>query len=173
MNVIRRALGGLFAILGAYYCIVSVRTLATLPQVTSSWIERSGDPDFKYDYGTFMVWLAIGALLVGVFGYRTVTKGVRATLGRRESWLAIAIGAPSLHWFWFLYRVVGNGLLDREAQRIANRSNLARFGLICLAYLVMWVAMRRRDSASGPVHDGKDRTRLSGAHAQSADAAII
>ena len=163
MNVIRRALGGVFAVLGAYYCIVSVRTLATLPRVTARWIERSGDPDFKYDYGTFMVWLAIGALLLGLFGYRTATKGVRAALGGRESWLAIAIGAPFLHWFWFLYRHVGNGLLDREAHRIANRRNLTGFAVICLAYVVMWVVMRRRDSASGPVNDGTNPTRLSNA----------
>ena len=171
MNLIRRALGGLFAILGAYYCIVSVRTLATLPRVTAHWIERSGDPDFKYDYGTFMLWLAMGAVLVGVLGCRTATKGVRAALGRRESWLAIAIGAPFLHSFWFLYRVVGNGLLDREARRIADRSNLVRFGFICLAYFVMWVVMRRRNPASGPVDDRTNPTRLSNAHAQIADAA--
>jgi len=147
MDVIRRTLGGLFAILGAYYCILSLLTLVRLPSVTSSCIQRSGDPDFRYDYGTFMLWIAVGAVIVGVFGYRTAVKGTMAALGRRESWWALAIGAPLLHWFWFLYRTVGSGVLDRGAQHIAMQSNGIEFGLICLAYAAMWGLMRPEDSA--------------------------
>jgi hypothetical protein len=147
MNVIRKTLGALFAMLGTYYCILSVLTLAALPNVTTRWVLRSGDPDFKYDHGTFMVWIAVGAVVVGAFGYRTAVKGIMAARGRADSWLALAIGAPLLHWLWFLYRTVGNGVLDREAQAIAMRNNVVCFGAICLAYVAMCFAMRHGDSA--------------------------
>jgi hypothetical protein len=68
MNIIRKTLGALFAILGTYYWILSVLTLATLPSVTMRWVQRSGDPDFKYDYGIFTVLIAVGAVVVGAFG---------------------------------------------------------------------------------------------------------
>jgi multisubunit Na+/H+ antiporter MnhG subunit len=147
MNIIRKTLGALFVILGTYYCILSVLTLATLPSVTTRWVQRSADPDFKYDYGTFMVWIAVGAVVVGAFGYRTAVKGIMAARARRESWLALAIGAPLLHSVWFLYRTIGNGVLDREGQQIAMRNNGVWFGAICLAYVAMHVAMRQGDSA--------------------------
>jgi hypothetical protein len=147
MDAIRKTLGALFAILGAYYCVLSVLTLATLPGVTAQWIQRSGDPDFKYDYRTFMVWIAVGTVLVGAFGCRTTIKGIMAARGRRESWLALAIGAPLLHWFWFLYRTIGTGVLDREARALAIRNNGVWFGSICVAYLAMWIVMRRGASA--------------------------
>jgi hypothetical protein len=156
MDMIRRTLGGLFAILGGYYCVLSVRTLANLHTITARWIERSGDPEFKYDYYNFAGLITVGALLVGVLGYRTAVKGTRAALGRRESWLALAIGAPLLHWCWFLYRTVGNATLPGHAQLIANRTTLARFGLICLAYVVMWLVMRRRNSATGLAATGRN-----------------
>ena len=147
--MIRRTLGVAFAVLGAYYCLLSVRTLAALPRVTTDWIERSGDPDFHYDYIGVMALTAIGAILLGAFGSRTAVKGVHAALGRRESWLALAIGAPFLHWCWFLYRTIGNGLLDRDAQTIADQGNLVRFGTICFGYLAMWLVMRDWRSANG------------------------
>ena len=147
MHTVRKGLGAAFTVLGAYYCALSVLTLATLPGVTSTWVQRSGDPDFKYDYGTFMIWIAVGAVLVGAFGYRTAFKGAMAAMGRRESWLALALAAPFLHWFWFLYRSIGNGVLTREAQVTAMRNNGLWFGSICLAYVVMWMVMRRSESA--------------------------
>ncbi len=119
-----------------------------LPSVTARWIQQSGDPDFKYDDDMFMLWIAVGAVLVGVFGYRTAMKGVATARGSRDSWLALAIGAPFLHWFWFLYRTVGSGVLDRAAQASAQRNNGLRFGTICMAYLAMWIAMRYRSAAS-------------------------
>ena len=70
-----------------------------------------------------------------------------AARGRRESWLALAIGAPLLHWLWFLYRTIGTGALDREAQAIAMRNNGVWFGAICLAYIAMSFVMRHGDSA--------------------------
>lgn len=147
MDGVRKALGAALAILGAYYCALSVLTLATLPRVTATWVQRSGDPDFQYDYGIFMTWIAVGAMLVAAFGYRTALKGAMAAMGRRESWLGLALAAPLLHWFWFLYRSVGNGVLTREAQTTAMRNNGLWFGAICLAYVVMWIVMRRGESA--------------------------
>jgi hypothetical protein len=135
--------------LGTYYCVLSALTLVRLPGVTARWIQRSGDPDFRYDHGMFMLWIAVGAALVGVFGYRTAMKGVAAARGSRDSWLALAIGAPFLHGFWFLYRTVGNGLLDRAAQASAQRNNGLRFGTICMAYLVMWIVTRNRTATTG------------------------
>jgi hypothetical protein len=146
MDIIRRTLGGLFALLGMYYCVLSILTLARLPSVTTRWVQRSGDPDFKYDYQMFMLWIAIGAVLVGAFGGASAVKGVAAARGARDSWVALAFGAPLLHWFWFLYRIVGNGVLDRAAHASALRQDELRFGAICLAYLVMWIIMRPRDA---------------------------
>lgn len=143
MDVMRKTMGVLFVMLGAYYCVLSVFTLVTLSSVTTTWIERSGDRDFKHDYRIFMACIAVGAMLVGVFGYRTVIKGISAARGRRESWLALAIGAPLLHWFWFLFRIIGNGVLDRNAQASAMRANGLQLGAICLAYVAMWLLMRR------------------------------
>ena len=150
MNIIRKTLGVLFAILGTYYCILSVLTLAALPKVTTQWIQRSNDPDFKYDYGTFLVWIAVGAFVVGAFGYRTSVKGITAARGRRESWLALAIGAPLLHSLWFLYRTIGNGVLDRGAQASAMRNDGVWFGAICFAYVAMCFVMRHGHSAPPP-----------------------
>jgi hypothetical protein len=148
MGTIRKALGGLLSLLGVYYCVVSVRTLLRLPNITERWIQLSGDPDFKYDYGMFLTWIGTGAVLVGVLGFRTAVKGVAAAQGRGDSWLWLAISALSLHWFWFLYRTIGTGLLGREAQAIAQRENAIRFGTICTAYLLMWIIMRGRQAAS-------------------------
>ena len=148
MDIIRKSLGGLFALLGMYYGVLSVLTLARLPSVTARWIQRSGDPDFKYDYRMFMLWIAVAAVLVGAFGCITAVKGVAAARGARDSWLALAIGAPLLHWFWFLYRTVGNGVLERAAQATALRHNGLRFGAICVTYLVMWIIMRHPDAAA-------------------------
>jgi hypothetical protein len=97
MDAIRETVGALFTILRAYYCILSVLTLATLPRVTARWVERSGDADFRYDDNVFMLYIAVGAVLVGAFGSRTAVRGIRAARGRRESWLWLALGAPLLH----------------------------------------------------------------------------
>jgi hypothetical protein len=151
MEAIRRTLGGLFAILGAYYCALSLLTLSRLPSVTASWVQRSGDPDFRHDYGTFLVWIAVGAIFLGAFGWRTIIKGTRATRGRRESWAGLAAIAPLLHWLWFMYRTVGNGVLDREAQQIAMRNNGIWFGTVCLAYIAMSIIMWLVDSPKRPL----------------------
>jgi hypothetical protein len=143
MDTVRRTLGTLFAILGTYYCILSVLTLTRLPRVTADWVARSGDPDFKYDYNQFMMVIAAGSVFAGAFGYRTAIQGIRAARGRRESWLGLALGAPLLHWCWFLFRRIGTGVLDREAQQMAMRDNALWFGAICLAYAVMWIVMRQ------------------------------
>jgi hypothetical protein len=148
MAIVRGTLGTLFAILGTYYCMLSVLTLARLPRITADWIARSGDPDFKHDYSVFMAWIAVGAVLAGSFGYRSVVKGIRAARGQRESWLGLALGAPLLHWCWFLFRRIGTGVLDREAQEMAMRNDALWFGAICLAYVVMWIVMRRGDTAT-------------------------
>jgi multisubunit Na+/H+ antiporter MnhG subunit len=160
VDIIRKILGGLFAMLGSYYCVLGVLTLVRLPSVTARWILRSGDPDFKYDDGMFMLWIAVGAVLVGVFGYRTAIKGVATARGGRDSWLALAIGAPLLHWFWFLYRTVGNGVLDRAAQASAQRTNGLRFGTICIAYLAMWIVTRSPTAEVGPANDRMQPTAL-------------
>lgn len=163
MNIIRKTLGGLFAVLGTYYCILSVRTLATLPDVTAQWVQRSGDPDFPPDYETFKTWIAVGASLVGVFGCRSAVKGVMAARGRRESWLALAIGAPLLHWVWFLYRSIGYGVLDPVARANAMRNSGVWFGTICLAYVAMYVFMRHGGSARPSPNDRMEPTAAAGA----------
>ena len=151
MDIVRRTLGTLFSMLGTYYCILSALTLARLPSVTADWVARSGDPDFKCDAGYFMVLIGVGSVLAGAFGYRTALKGVRAARGWRESWLELAVAAPLLHWCWLLFRRIGTGVLDREAQAAALRDNALWFGVICLAYFVMWIVMRKGASPSAGV----------------------
>ena len=152
-GTIRRALGGLFFVLGAYYCVISVRTLLRLPSVTERWIHLSGDPDFKHDYGVFMMWIGVGAVFVGILGFKTALKGMAAVRGRRDSWLWVAVAALPLHGFWFLYRTIAGGLLDREGRAIAQRDNAIRFGIICIAYLVMWIIMRQAHLANRPTNE--------------------
>jgi hypothetical protein len=150
VNNLRKVLGALLAMLGAYYCVLSLFTLARLPAVTTRWVQASGDPDFKYDYGLFLMLIGSGAVWAGIFGLRSASKGVAAARGQRESWLALAIGAPFLHWFWFLFRLVGTGQLDRTAASAATRYHAARFAIICLAYLAMWLVMRRPRGRTSP-----------------------
>jgi len=158
MGSIRRTLGTLFAILGAFYGILSALTLLRLSTVTDRWIQLSGDPDFNYDRGMFMMWIGVGAVLVGALGFGTAAKGLAAARGDRNSWLGLAIGSLVLHWFWFLYRTIGTGLLDRGAQAIARRDNVIRFGGICAAYFVMWIITRQRQMADRPANIGLERT---------------
>jgi hypothetical protein len=66
--VIRKTLGGLFALLGACFCAVSILALVRLSAVTAWFVEASGDPEFKSDSGFFMFWIALAALLLGAFG---------------------------------------------------------------------------------------------------------
>ena len=150
METLRKLLGGLLAMLGAYYCVLSLLTLVRLPSVTTRWIQASGDPDFKYDYGLFLMLIATGAVLVGVFGLRTAVKGAAAVRGRQQSWLALAIGAPILHAFWLLYRVIGTGELDRAAQTTAIRHDEIQYVTVCLAYVAMWILMRRPTDSTSP-----------------------
>jgi hypothetical protein len=151
MGTIRRALGGMFIVLGAYYCVISVRTLVRLPRVTERWIHLSGDPDFKLDEGIFVMWIGVGAVFVGILGFRTALKGASAVRGICDSWLWVALAALPLHCFWFLYRTIAGGLMDHEGQAMARQDNAIRFGIICLAYLVMWMIMRQRHLAGRPV----------------------
>ncbi len=143
MDRIRKALGALFAVLGVYYCALGVFTLARLPVVTRQWVERSGDPEFKYDYGLFLMFSALGAASIAALGCRTVVKGLATARSRHVSWLGPAIAALPLHWFWFLYRSIGGGVLDREGQMAAQRSTAIQFGIVCIGYIVLWLINRR------------------------------
>ena len=91
MEAFRKGLGVVFTVVGAYYCALSAFTLVRLPTVTTRWIQRSGDPDFQYDYAIFMIVTALGAALVGVLGLRTAIQGVGAARGRRGSSLGLAM----------------------------------------------------------------------------------
>jgi hypothetical protein len=158
MTPIRKGLGGLFCLLGAYYCLVSVRALIDLPSVTDRWVHLSGDPDFPADSRMFMLGIGVGALCVGILGARTALKGWAALRGRSDSWFWIASAAVPLHWFWFLYRRIATGLWDSSLQAVAMRGDAIRFGIICLAYFVMWIIMRDAHPATRPAHRGVQST---------------
>jgi multisubunit Na+/H+ antiporter MnhG subunit len=151
--LLRKILGALFAILGTYYCVHSAATLVRLPRVTTRWVQASGDPDFKYDYGLFLMLIAIGAVAVATFGLRSAVKGVAAARGQRQSWLALALGAPILHTFWLLFRIIGTGELGRAAQATAIRYDEIRFTSTCLAYVAMWILMRERKTRRSSAPD--------------------
>ena len=144
---IRRALGAVFTVLGVYYCALAGLVLVRLPSVTQRWIEQSGDPDFKYDYGSFMMLTALGATFVAVLGWRTAVKGVATAGGRHPSWLGLAVAAVPLHWFWFLHRIIGFGLLDREGRIMAQRNTAIQFGCVCIGYLLLWLMSRPHGDA--------------------------
>jgi hypothetical protein len=153
----------LFTVLGAYYCALGVLTLVRLPDVTRQWIERSGDPDFKYDYDLFMALSGVGATLIAVLGWRTVVKGVATARGQHPSWLGPAIAALLLHWFWFLYRVMGSGMLDRQDRFIAQRSTAIQFGIVCAGYALLWL-LNRRPNRNEPANIAlHPRTAVTGA----------
>jgi hypothetical protein len=138
-----------FAVLGAYYCVLAVFLLASLPEVTRQWIERSGDPDFKYDSSLFMMLGGLGAASIGALGWRTVVKGVATARGRHATWLGPTLAAWPLHWFWFLHRIIGAGVPDRAGQIVVQRHAAIQFGSVCIGYVVLWV-ITRRPSSSGP-----------------------
>jgi hypothetical protein len=140
---IRKSLGALFAALGVYYCALGGFTLLRLPAVTTQWIQQSGDPDFHYDYGFFMMLTALGAASVAVLGWRTVVQGVATARGRRASWLALAISALPLHSVWFLHRTIGAGLLDRPDQIVVQESAAIQFASVCVGYVLMLLLTRR------------------------------
>jgi hypothetical protein len=159
----RKTLGALFTVLGAYYCGLGAVVLMRLPDLTRRWIERSGDPDFKYDYGLFMLLSGVGGSLIALLGWRTIVKGIETAGGRPVSWLGPAIAALPLHWFWFLYRVIGSGMLDRQDQAVAQRNTAIQFGIVCAGYLLLWL-ISRRSNRNGPPDIGLPQTnRLSGA----------
>ena len=151
MDRIRKALAAVFAVVGAYYCVLGVFTLARLPDVTRQWIAQSGDPEVKYDYGLFMMLGGIGATSIAVLGWRTVVKGLATARGRHASWLGPAVAALPLHWFWFLHRVMGAGVSGREGQLVVQRNAAIQFGSVCIGYVVLWV-ITRRPSSSGPAN---------------------
>jgi len=158
---IRKALGALFTALGAYYCGLGIVTLAQLPAVTRQWIERSGDPDFKYDYGLFMMLSAFGATSIAALGWRTVVKGLATARGRQVSWLGPAVAALPLHLFWFLYRKIGAGVLDDQGRIIAQRNAAIQFGIVCAGYLLLWL-INRRPSPNRPANIGLQPTAAGG-----------
>lgn len=157
MTWIRKALGAVFAVLGAYYCFLGVFILARLPDVTRRWIEQSGDPDFRGDYGPFMMLGALGATSIGALGWRTLVKGVATARGQHVSWLGPAIAAMPLHWLWFLHRIIGAGVLGRDGRMAAQRSAAIQFGITCIGYVLLWV-ITRRPSRSRPAHIGLHST---------------
>jgi hypothetical protein len=142
MNSIRKALGSLFAVLGTYYVARSTFTLVRLPTVTESWIQRSGDPDFKYDQGLFLMLSAIGLVSIAAFGLTTIARGVAATRGHRVSWLGLAIAGIPLHFFWMAYRTIGMELHERAAEALVMRNNAIWLGAVCVSYFLMWILMR-------------------------------
>jgi hypothetical protein len=160
VDSIRKSLGALFAVLGAYYCALCGFTLLRLPRVTEQWIQQSGDPDFHYDYGLFMMLAALGAAFVGLLGWRTVVQGVATARGRRASWLGLAISAVPLHWFWFLHRTIAAGLLDRQGHIAAQRNAAIQFGTVCIGYLLLWL-ITRRSNPDQPVYIGLQPTARS------------
>ena len=157
MALIRKTLGALFAVLGTSYCALAGFTLLRLPSVTRQWIEQSGDPDFHYDYSLFMMLTALGAAFVALLGWRTIVQGVATARGRRASWLGLAISAVPLHWFWFLHRTIGAGLLDHQDKIAVQRRAAVQFGSVCLGYLLLWLLVRRPDHHR-PVHTAVPQT---------------
>jgi hypothetical protein len=143
MEPMRKALAALFTVLGAYYCALGVLTLVRLPGVTRRWIELSGDPDFKYDYGTFVMLSGVGATLIAVLGWRTFVKGMATARGRSTSWLGPALATVPLHSFWLLYRIIGSGTLDRQSQVATLRTSAIQFGIVCVGYFLLWVMSHR------------------------------
>ena len=170
MDRIRRALGALFTVLGAYYCALGALILVQLPDVTRRWVEQSGDPDFKYDYGMFIVLSGAGAALIAVLGWRPVVNGAATARGLQTSWLLVAIAAVPLHWFWFLYRIIGAGILDRQGQIMVQRNAAIQFGATCIGYLVLWLTSRR-PSRSGPANIGLQPTGAGAMRDPTAEAA--
>ena len=147
----RRALGGLFALLGVYYCALGATVLLDLGDVTRAWIVRSGDADFRLDYDLFVRLSATGAGLIVLLGWRTAVLGVATARGRVRSWSWLAVSAVPLHFVWWAYRVVGSGALGREGVAAERLSSGLQFGAVCLGYLLLW-GMSRRPIRNSPAN---------------------
>ena len=143
MDWIRKPLGALFALVGAYYCALGLFILTRLPAVTRQWVDLSGDPDFTLDYRSFVLLSALGAISIAWLGWSTVAKALATMRGQRVSWMWPAIAAVPLHWFWFLYRIIGAGALGRDAQLAVQRDAALQFGIVCAGYIALWVLNRR------------------------------
>jgi hypothetical protein len=141
----RRVGGAAFAVVGALYVWRGTLALMRLRPVVEHWTQSSGDPDFRYDTNTFIAYVGAGALSVAALGAATVWNGVAAARGRHSRWLALAIAALPIHWFWWMYRIIGTGALGRAAHDAARRDTAVQFGIVCAAYWVMWVLTRSRD----------------------------
>lgn len=151
MERIRRTLGALFAILGAYYCAVGGSVLVRLPSVTNRWIERSGDADFRLGYDLFVALGGVGAALILVLGWRSIVQGLATASGGRPSWSWLAISAVPLHFVWWMYRVVGSGALGRDGIAAERFSSAVQFGVVCVSYLLLW-GMNRWSTLNGPAN---------------------
>ena len=143
MEGIRKIAGALFAVVGAYYCALGGVTLARVSEVTAHWVRQSGDPEFRYDYDTFVAISAFGAASIALLGAVTVVKGIATARGRQASWLGPAVAALPLHWIWLLYRTIGTGILARHDQIVVQRNAAIQFGAVCAGYFALWILTRR------------------------------
>ena len=142
------------AVLGVYYALLGTSTLLNLTDVTWRWIRLSGDPDFKFDFELFRMFIALGALGISVLGLATVACGAVTASGRGVApgyWAALAMAALFLHVPWFLYRVVGTGLRTDSATEI--RAVAIRFAAVCMAYVFAWALTRRESVGRIAAHD--------------------
>jgi len=151
LEQIRRTLGALFALLGVYDAALGAIVLVSLPSVTRTWIERSGDADFRLDYDFFVALSGVGAALILVFGWRTVILGIATARGRIPSWSWLATLAVPLHFVWWVYRVVGSGALGRDGIADERLSSGIQFAVVCAGYLLLW-GLNRRSFRNGPAN---------------------
>ena len=150
MHALRIILAISLAVLGAYYTALGTVTLFDLSHATTQWIELSGDPDFKFDFGFFRMCIGIGALAVSLLGIATTTCAVGTMIGRRGAfkyWVVLAIAAPVIHFPWFFYKVISTGALPRSDAALSTRAVGFRFLVICIAYILACV-LTRRDSVT-------------------------
>jgi hypothetical protein len=145
MNVLRKAVISCLALLGAYYCVRGLTILMNLQQVTAQWVVASGDPDFRLDFGSFMVMIGAGAVAVVSLGLTTAIGSVRATIGRpprTRFWVALALASVLIQIPWFLYRVINTGTMARADAARELRLVAWRFAGITMLYLLGLLAAR-------------------------------
>lgn len=146
MSLLKSLVSAVLLVVGGYYAFLGASSLLNLVGVTDRWIQLSGDPAFKYDFGIFLLLIGLGAFAVGSLGVTTAFQAIR-TLKSQDpvgGWGALAVMVTLLHVPWLLYRLVATGGLSQSEATSELLAFATRSLLISAVYVLAWMLNRRR-----------------------------
>ena len=154
--MLRKGLTFALLALGLYYTGLGTVSLLTVSEVTARWIERSGDPDFRYDVRVFTALIAVGSVALTVLGCATAVRAYRQLTGQAPTFASTGWGvlfgvAVLVHVPAFFYKVIAGGTLGPDGFPSHVVTTAGRFLLTCVLYGTVW-ALAVRDARDGPPH---------------------